>query len=195
MPASRVEAESPPRPSPQADPGGVLVDVLGDHGQDVVPLDDAGGEPTLEQVADAVVAPVEAHRVETVQPLHPLGQRGSSCLDEKVEVVVEDDPDPDPPAVPPRDADEELLPFAAVEVVEEDLPLLDAAADDVVVRRARELRARNPGHRATVPAPPLGRNRPESAIREGQSLGRVPGTVPWTVPVRPARPLSAADCA
>jgi hypothetical protein len=139
MPAAEAhaEAEAAPRPPPQADARGVLVDVLRHRRQAVVVLHHARREAALEEVADAVVAPVEAHRVEAVQPLHPLRERRPPRLDQEMEVIVEDDPDPDPPAVPPRHADEELLPLAPVEVVQEDLPLLDAAADDVVVRRAR----------------------------------------------------------
>jgi hypothetical protein len=86
---------------------------------------------------DAVVATVEAHRVDAVEPLHAIREVGLRPLDEQVEVVVEQTPGVDPPAVPPLNLDEQLEPRLAVEVVEHDPPLLDAAADHVVPGRAR----------------------------------------------------------
>ena len=53
-----------------------------------VALDHAGFEPTLEKVARAVVASVEADRVDTVQPLHSARELGLGRLDEQVEVIV-----------------------------------------------------------------------------------------------------------
>jgi hypothetical protein len=112
----------------------------------VLGLDHACVKPALEEMPDALVAPVEAHRVEAVQPLHPLGELRTLRLDQQVEMVVEDRPDPDAPAEAAGDVDEQVVPRPAVEIVEEDLPLLHAAADDVIVRRARQLRARDARH-------------------------------------------------
>jgi hypothetical protein len=67
-------------------------------------------------------------------------------LDQQVEVVVEQVPDVDLPAEALFDLDEQLVPGFAVKVVDDDRPLLDSAADDVVPRGARELRARDARH-------------------------------------------------
>lgn len=86
---------------------------------------------------DAVVATVEAHRVDPVEPLHATREVGLGPFDKQVEVVVQQAPGVDLPAVPPLHVDEQLEPRLAVEVVEHDPPLLDAAADHVVPGRAR----------------------------------------------------------
>jgi hypothetical protein len=90
-------------------------------------------------MADAVVASVEADGVKAVQPLHPFRERRSPRLDEEMEVVVEERPGPDPPAEAPAHLRAQLRPLLPIEVVQEDLPPLHAAADHVVVGRAREL--------------------------------------------------------
>jgi hypothetical protein len=63
-----------------------------------------------------------------------------------VEVVVEQVPDVNLPAESLFDLDEQLVPGFAVKVVDDDRPLLDSAADDVVPRGAGELRARDARH-------------------------------------------------
>jgi hypothetical protein len=107
-------------------------------------------------VATADVAPVEPHRVDAVQPLHPARELGLSRLDKQVEVVVEQVPGVHVPVMAALDVDEELEPGLAVEIVEHDRPPLDAAADDVVPGRARQLAARHPRHSfdATAPSAP-----------------------------------------
>jgi hypothetical protein len=100
-------------------------------------LDDAGLEPALEEVAAALVAPVEPHRVDAVQSLHSPRERGLRRLDEQVEVVVEQVPGVHLPAKALRGVDEQIEPRLAVEIVEHDRSLLDAATDDVVPGRAR----------------------------------------------------------
>ena len=86
------------------------------------------------------------------------------------------------PAVPRLDLAEELVPRLAVEVVQDDRPPLDSAADHVVPRGTGKLRARNPRHPARLarrlrarkcPQWPCPRDSP-SAMSEGQSLGHVP---------------------
>jgi len=67
-------------------------------------------------------------------------------LDQQVEMVVEQVPDVNLPAEALLDLDEQLVPGFAVEVVDDDRPLLDSAADDVVPRGARELRSGNARH-------------------------------------------------
>jgi hypothetical protein len=100
-------------------------------------LDHPRLEAALKEVAAARVAPVESHRVDPVQSLHPAGELGLRRLDEQVEVVVEQVPGVDLPAETPLDVEEESEPRLAVEIVEHDRSLLDAAAEDVVPRRAR----------------------------------------------------------
>jgi hypothetical protein len=67
-------------------------------------------------------------------------------LDQQVEMIVEQVPDVNLPAEALLDLDEQLVPGFAVEVVDDDRPLLDSAADDVVPRGARELRSGNARH-------------------------------------------------
>jgi hypothetical protein len=105
----------------------------------LVAVEDAGIEAALKEVAGACVAPVEAHRVDAVQALHPARELRLRRLDEQVEVVVEQAPAVQPPAEPSRHVHEQREPRLAVTIVEDDRPLLDAAARDVVVRRARQL--------------------------------------------------------
>jgi hypothetical protein len=90
-------------------------------------------------VADSVVAAVEAHRVDAVQALHPGRELRLRRVDKEVVVVVEQAPDGHLPAVALPDAAEELEPRCTVEIVEDDSPLLDTAAHDVVPGRARQL--------------------------------------------------------
>ena len=138
--------ETTPRPAAQPDPGGVLVDVLGHVREMLVAVEHAGVEAALKEVAGACVAAVEAHRVDAVQALHPARELGLRRLDEQVEVVVEQVPRMEPPAEPLRHLDEQLEPRLAVAVVEDDRPLLHAAARHVVVGRAGQLGPWDSGH-------------------------------------------------
>jgi hypothetical protein len=154
----QVERDAAPRPTVQADAGRVVVDVLNEALEVLLLLDDAALEAALEEVADAVVAAVEPDRVEAVQPLHAGRQLRLCRVDEDVEVVVEQAPGDDVPAVLPRHAVEELEPRLAIEVVEDDAPLLDAARDHVIPGGCRQLAARDSRHSATVPRRRDGRN-------------------------------------
>jgi hypothetical protein len=141
-------AHREPAPGPAAEPdsGGVLVDVLG-HGFEVpVALEHARLETALEKVSSAVVAAVEPHRMDGVQPLHPSREVGTSRLDQQVEVVVEQIPGVHLPAEPPSDVAEECVPRCPIAVVEHDPALLDATADHVVPGGARQRTARDPRH-------------------------------------------------
>jgi hypothetical protein len=135
-----------PRPAAESDPRRVLEDVLDDRVEMEFTLDHAGFESALEEVAAALVAPVEPHRIHAIQPLHSAGERGLCRLDEQVEVIVEQVPGMHRPAKTPLDVDEELEPGRAVEIVQHNRSLLHAAADDVVPGRARQLAARSPRH-------------------------------------------------
>ena len=108
--------------------------------------DHARLEPALEEMAAAVVAAVEAHRVEAVQPLHAPRELGLRRLDQQVEVVVEQVPDVDLPAEPRLDLERAACTKPRDRGRRARSPLLDAAADDVVPGRAGQLRPRNPGH-------------------------------------------------
>jgi len=145
--------QTTPRPAAQAHARRVLVDVVSDVGEVVVAGQHPRVEAALEEMAGAGVAAVEPHRVDAVQALHPARELGLRRLDEQVEVVVEQVPGVQLPAGPPRDVDEQLEPRFAVAVVEDDGPLLHAAAGHVVVRRARQLAARDPRHAVDGTAP------------------------------------------
>ena len=153
-PGSRARsADSAPGPAAEPDARGVLEDVL-DNGVEVrVALDHAGLEPALKQMPAARVAPVEPHRVDPIQPLHPAGELGPGRLDEQMEVVVEEVPRVHLPAEAPLDVEEELEPGLAVEVVENNRSLLDAAADDVVPRGTRQPAARDSRHAVDATSP------------------------------------------
>ena len=146
-------ADSTPGPAAEPHARRVLEDVL-DNGVEVcVALDHAGLEPALKQVPTARVAPVEPHRVDPIQPLHPAGEIGLGRLDEQMEVVVEEVPGVHLPAKTPLDIEKELVPGLAVEIVEHDRTLLDAAADDVVPRGTRQQAARDSRHCVDATSP------------------------------------------
>ena len=104
-----------------------------------VAFDHAGLETPLEEVTGAHVAAVEPHRVQSVQPLHPLRELRLGGLNEEVEVVVEEDPGVELPAVALLCVDQQREPRGSIGVVDHDCPLLDAAAYDVVPGGARQL--------------------------------------------------------
>jgi len=79
--------------------------------------------------------------MQPVQALHPARELRLRRFDQQVEVVVEQDPDVNPPAEPTLGVEQLLVPGLAVEIVDDDRPLLDSTADHVVPRGARELRA------------------------------------------------------
>jgi hypothetical protein len=141
-----ARADPTPGPAAESDPCRVLEDVLDDRVEMGFALDHAGLESALEEVAAALVAPVEPHRIHAVQPLHSAGELGLSRLDEQVEVIVEQVPGMHCPAETPLDVDEELEPGLAVEIVQHNRSLVHTAADDVVPGRARQLAARSPRH-------------------------------------------------
>jgi hypothetical protein len=87
-----------------------------------------------------------------------------------MEVVVEQHPDVHLPTEARLDLDEQLVPGLSIEVVEDDPPLLDPTAADVVPGWAWKLRARNPRHPSRLPAPDRGRNR---------CKGTCPRDCPW----------------
>jgi hypothetical protein len=125
-------------------------------------------------MAPSVIAAVEAHRVEAVQSLHPFRELGLRRLDQEVEVIAEQRPGVDPPAKAPLYVDQQLPPLGPVDVVQEEFPLLHTAADDVVVRRAGQLRAGNSRHEMNASG--------GTATAKPAENGHVRGTVPPTRP-------------
>ena len=125
-------AEPAPAPGREPDARRVLEDVLGDGLEIGIAFDYEALEAALKEVSDAGVAPVEADRVQAVEPLHPGRELGLGRLDEQMEVVVEQDPDVDPPREAALHVGQQVEPRLPVGVVLDDRPLLDAAADDVV---------------------------------------------------------------
>jgi len=144
--------QATPRPAAQADARRVVVDVVGDVREVLVALENARVEAALEEMPRARVAAVEPHRVDAVEALHPAGKLRLRRLDEQVEVVVEQVPGVQLPAEPLRHVDEKREPGLSIAFVQDDRPLLHAAARDVVVRRARQLAARNPRHEVDATA-------------------------------------------
>jgi hypothetical protein len=168
-----ADAKLAPRPAPKADSRRVLVDVGEDLVEVALVRDHAGLEAALEEMPGAVVPAVEADRVQAVQPLHAARELGLRRLDQQVEVVVEQDPDVNRPAEPGLDLEQQLVPGLAVEVVQHDRPLLDSAADHVVPRGARELRARDAWHPAEASAARRSAKPSSWDVSQGQSLGHV----------------------
>jgi hypothetical protein len=65
----------------------------------LVPLEHTSVEPTLEEVADPGVAPVEARGVEPVQALHPGRELRLRRPDDEMEVVRHQRPGVELPAM------------------------------------------------------------------------------------------------
>jgi kynureninase len=146
-------------------------------------------------VADAVVAAVEAGRVEPVQALHAGGELRLGGVDDEVEVVVEQAPDDKVPAELALDAAEEGEPGLPVLVVEHDPPLFDAPGDHVVPGRRRQLGAGYPRHASTLRADRPRRNpakRTWRDVSQGQSLGHVQRCAP-AARLRPMAPRPLLD--
>jgi hypothetical protein len=104
-------------------------------------------ETPLEEMADAVVAAIEALRVDPGQALHPLGQAPEPGFDDQVDVVVHQRAHVESPAEAADRLLHQLQERGAVEVVAEDPPPLDAAARDVVDPSRGKDVARSSRHR------------------------------------------------
>ncbi|HUQ22434.1 MAG TPA: hypothetical protein VM049_05410 [Gaiellaceae bacterium] len=100
--------------------------------------------------------------MQAIEALHPARELGLRRLHQQVEVVVEQHPDVELPTESSLNVQELPVPRLAIEVVEDDRPLLDAAADHVVPRGTRQLGPRDPRHSTeasatAAPAKPSGR--------------------------------------
>jgi len=166
--------QTAPRPASETDSGRVVEDVTNDGVKITLVGDDSRLKTALEEMSGAVVAAIEAHRVQAVQTLHPARELGLSRLDQQVEVVVEQDPRMNLPAKATLDLDEQRVPGLAVKVVGDDRPLLDAAADHVIPGGTRQLRAWNPRHADAL----AHRNRPRNRRK-----GTYPRDSPSDMPV------------
>ncbi len=111
----------------EANAARVFVNVLASGCEVVVAIDHPGVEPTLEQMPNPVVPAVESLCVESVQPLHPIGEIRLHRLEHEVEVVVEQDPGMQNPDEATRCLVQRSPPPGAVDVVEHDRPLFDAS--------------------------------------------------------------------
>jgi len=184
--------QTAPRPASETDSGRVVEDVTNEGVEVALVGDDSRLETTLEKMSGAVVATIEAHRVQAVQALHPARELGLRRLDQQVEVVVEQDPGVNLPAKATLDLDEQLVPGLAVKVVEDDRPLLDAAADHVVPGGTRQLRAWNPRHADTLVHRNCSRNRRKGTCPRDSPSDSPSRTVRSSVTARTSR--FRADC-
>jgi hypothetical protein len=117
-----------------------------------VALDDPGGEAVAEEVAAALVAAVEALRVDAVQTLHALGEAAELRLDDDVVVVRHQAEDVAAPLVTRDHVGEEAQEEAAFVVVQEDRGTGYSTHRHVVDAGIRELAPRAPRHAATLAA-------------------------------------------
>jgi hypothetical protein len=152
----------------EAGADGVVEDVLDRALEMLLGLDHPAREAVPEEVAPALVPPVEPLRVDAVEPLHPERQVLPRRLEDEVIVVVEQAERVHPPAEAPHDLVQQREELPAVVVVEEDRALLDAPRRDVE-EAVGEQRAQRPGHVADASRGRRARN-PSSLDR------REPGT-------------------
>jgi predicted exporter len=113
----------------------------------VVLLEHARLEAALEEVADPVIAAVEADRVEAVQALQACRELRLGRPDDEVEVVRHQRPGVELPGVSRGDVSKQTRPGVTVERVEDDRAPLDSTRRHVVVRRCRELATGPSRHR------------------------------------------------
>lgn len=184
--------ETAPRPAAETDSGRVVEDVTNDGVEVALVGDDSRLEAALEEVSGAVVAAVEAHRVQAVQALHPPRELGLRRLNQQVEMVVEQDPGVNLPAKATLDLDEQFVPGLAVKVIEDDRPLLDATADHVVPGGTRQLRAWNPRHADTLVHRNRSRNRRKGTCPRDSPSDLSFADGPFLVTARASR--FRADC-
>jgi len=105
----------------------------------IVAIEDPSLEATLEKVPNPVVAAVEAHRVEAVEPMHPGGELRLRRPDDEMEVVRHQRPDEHVPSEAQPDLAELSLPVVAVARIQNDRLPRDSACGDVVDRGCREV--------------------------------------------------------
>jgi hypothetical protein len=142
----------------RAEPGAHRVedDVPRDAERVGIPLHEPRLEPAFEEVADAVVAAVEARGVDAVQLAHPEREVRVRRLHHQVEVITHQAVGMADPAVAFDDLREDTEEPLPVGRVAEDRGAFVAAGVDVV-EGVLELDAQRPGHDARVQAFPARR--------------------------------------
>jgi hypothetical protein len=176
-------------------PDRVPQDVV-DHAREIVVADDAAGaEAVAEQVAFAIVLPVETLRVHAVDAVERPRERRLRRLDDEVVVVPEQRQGVDRPVICLDGVAQELQEREAVTAVAEDraaVHALDPDVEDAVGEPAPE-RSSHRLRRYARGAPPTARSRQSSRFcaRIGaadMSLVADPGDRPSTRPrLRPRR--------
>ena len=116
----------------EAGADGVLADVVDRLRQVLVAVDDAGREAVAEEVAGAAVLPVEALRVDAVEPAEAVGELAARAGEDEVVVARHQAIRMDVPVLGADDLGEEGQEAAAVVVVAEDRAAVDAPDRDVV---------------------------------------------------------------
>ncbi|MCP9487134.1 MAG: hypothetical protein MSC30_14895 [Gaiellaceae bacterium MAG52_C11] len=112
----------------------------------IVAIENPGLEATLKEVPDPVVAAVESHRVEAVQPMHPGRELRLRRPDDEMEVVRHQRPDEHAPAEAQPDLPELPPPVIAVTSIQDDRLPRDPACGDVVDRWCREVGSSSAWH-------------------------------------------------
>jgi hypothetical protein len=137
----------------------------------VVALHEPRREAVAEEVAAAVVAPVERLRVGTVQALHAVGEAPELRLDDEVVVVRQQAERVDTPVVAPDLGGQQSQEEPALVVVEEDGGARDATGSDVVDAFGRKLATRSPHlRRDGSPGSGVGRSRKRQVVDDSSRL-------------------------
>jgi hypothetical protein len=112
----------------------------------VVTIEDPRREAALEEVPNSSVAPVEAHCMEPVEPLHPCRELRLRCAHDDVQVVRHERPGEHLPTAASSDLAELAFPRIAIEHVVDDRLLRDAARGDVVDGGCRQVGSASSSH-------------------------------------------------
>jgi len=120
--------------------------------------DHARGEAAAEEMPGAVVPAVEPLRMEEEQTVHSLRQVDRIALDDEVQVVVEQAPGVNVPAVATDHVPEDTDECSAIVIVDDDRAAVDPASDHVEAAMAeREVTSRDTRHEGSVGARPAAR--------------------------------------
>ena len=112
----------------------------------IVTIEHPRVEAPLEEMANPVVAPVEAHRVQAVETLHSARELRLGRPDNEVQVIWHQRPCEHLPAETLRHLAEPPFPVVAVERIQDDGALRDTTGGDCVDRGSREIGTTSSGH-------------------------------------------------
>ena len=112
----------------------------------VVTIENPRREAALEEVPNPAVAPVEAHRMEAVEPLHPGRELRLSRPDDDVQVIRHERPSEHVPTAASSDLAELAFPCVAIEHIVDDRLLRNAPRGDVVDGRCRQVGSASSSH-------------------------------------------------